>query len=122
MKKVLPDTLERFRLNHPLLQSRPGDRWGAFCVQRHDEVLRIIVNDGQSGGDRSGWEHVSVSLADRTPTWDEMCAVKDLFWDKHETVMQFHPKESKYVNLHPYTLHLWKKVGVDPELPPIDLV
>ena len=27
-----------------------------------------------------GWEHVSVSLARRCPTWEEMCMVKDIFW------------------------------------------
>ena len=26
-----------------------------------------------------GWEHVSVSLRNRCPTWDEMCLVKDIF-------------------------------------------
>ena len=26
-----------------------------------------------------GWEHVSVSLQNRCPTWDEMCRIKDIF-------------------------------------------
>ena len=29
-----------------------------------------------------GWEHVSVSLARRCPTWEEMCMVKDIFWER----------------------------------------
>src|SRR5690349_6482303 len=34
-----------------------------------------------SGGE--GWEHVSISIPseDRCPTWEEMCFVKDLFWN-----------------------------------------
>lgn len=29
-----------------------------------------------------GWDHVSVSFRNRTPTWDEMCMVKDIFLRK----------------------------------------
>ena len=64
------------------------------------------------------WEHVSVSLAERCPTWDEMCAVKAIFWRDDEAVIQFHPPESEYVNCHPHCLHLWKPVGRTIPLPP----
>lgn len=69
-----------------------------------------------------GWEHVSVSFPRRTPTWEEMCKVKDLFWNEDETVVQFHPKKSEYVNIHPYCLHLWRKKGSDAELPEKKLI
>jgi hypothetical protein len=69
-----------------------------------------------------GWEHVSVSYRRRTPTWDEMCKVKDMFWNDEETVVQYHPKKSEYKNLHPYCLHLWRKCGEDFELPPREYV
>ena len=36
-------------------------------------TLRVLFSDGL------GWDHVSVSLADRCPTWAEMCFIKDLF-------------------------------------------
>lgn len=65
-----------------------------------------------------GWEHVSVSLRNRCPTWDEMCLVKDIFWRDDECAVQFHPPKSEYVNLHPYCLHLWKKIGESFETPP----
>ena len=65
-----------------------------------------------------GWEHVSVSYRRRTPTWDEMCKVKDMFWHDDETVVQYHPKKSDYVNIHPNCLHLWRKCGEDFEQPP----
>ena len=64
-----------------------------------------------------GWEHVSVAFANRTPTWDEMSKVKDMFWHEDETVVQFHPKKSEYVNIHPYCLHLWRKKGEEYKLP-----
>ena len=37
--------------------------------------------------DEAGWEHVSVSLSGRTPTWDEMCAIKAIFWDADDCVI-----------------------------------
>lgn len=69
-----------------------------------------------------GWEHVSVSYKDRTPTWDEMCIVKDIFWNEDETVIQIHPPKKEYVNLHPHCLHLWRKKDSEPVLPPKELV
>ena len=67
------------------------------------------------------WEHVSVSYYDdlkKTPTWAEMCAVKDVFWNAEEEVHQIHPKESQYVhgvghaaNQKTNILHLWRPVG-----------
>lgn len=67
--------------------------------------LRIIASDG------AGWEHVSISLRDRCPTWDEMCWVKDLFWDECDCVMQLHPPKAEWINCHPYCLHLWRPTG-----------
>lgn len=69
-----------------------------------------------------GWEHVSVSLPgkERCPNWDEMCYIKNLCWRESETVIQYHPAKSDYVNFHPFVLHLWRPIGVDfPKPPPI---
>lgn len=85
---------------------------GAFSIPRpNGRMLWIIASDGL------GWEHVSVHVEIhisqretklQTPLWDEMCFVKDLFWDDEDVVMQLHPKKSEYVNNHPNTLHLWR--------------
>lgn len=74
--------------------------------------------------DEMGWEHVSVHPFDekRTPTWEEMCYVKDLFWEREETVIQYHPAKSRYVNIHPYTLHLWRPVNEPVPVPDLILV
>ena len=64
--------------------------------------LRIIATD------TDGWDHVSVSCADRCPTWEEMCWVKDIFFFSHEIAVQYHPSEKEYVNCHPFCLHLWR--------------
>lgn len=65
-----------------------------------------------------GWEHVSVSYPNRCPTWEEMCRVKEMFWNEDECVVQYHPPKSEYVNNHSYCLHLWRKCGEDFETPP----
>ena len=67
------------------------------------------------GADEHGWEHVSVSPHPDsiTPSWDDMCKIKDVFWDEEEAVYQVHPPKSKYVNLMTNCLHLWRpKAGV----------
>jgi hypothetical protein len=48
--------------------------------------------------------------------------VKGLFWEPDETVIQYHPAESQYVNCHPLVLHLWKPIGVVLPTPPTSLI
>lgn len=68
------------------------------------------------GFNEDGWEHVSVSpYGGKMPTWDEMCEIKDIFWEDEEEVIQIHPKKSEYVNIVDNCLHLWRKS--DMELP-----
>ena len=57
-----------------------------------------------------GWDHVSVHVVGerRCPTWEEMCWVKRRFWSGDDTVIQFHPAKADAINIHPYTLHLWR--------------
>jgi hypothetical protein len=76
------------------------------------QSLRVIASWG------AGWEHVSVSLPKRCPTWDEMKAVKEAFWPDEYPVMQLHPPKQDYVNCHPYCLHLWRPVFQIIPLPP----
>jgi hypothetical protein len=82
-----------------------------------NKPLVVICSDGM------GWEHVSVSLKiRRCPKWEEMCLIKDLFWDEEDTVIQYHPAKSKYVNCHPYVLHLWRQAGEDFPTPPSSFI
>lgn len=68
------------------------------------------------------WEHVSVSRPDRTPTWDEMCAVKAAFWSDDECVMQLHPPKADWVNNHQRCLHLWRPMATEIPRPPSMMV
>lgn len=57
-----------------------GDAWavgtnnGSFKVPSPEGPfdMAVIVSCG------GGWDHVSVSFKNRTPTWKEMCAAKDV--------------------------------------------
>lgn len=110
-------TPEKYRIKKGLFASTEADgNNGAFLIPYQSFILTVISGVGE------GWEHVSVSLPNRTPNWYEMCFIKDLFWDKEETVVQFHPPESQYVNNHENCLHLWKPIGYDIKTPPSILV
>jgi len=91
---------------------------GAFFVKsiKHKITFKVIASDGE------GWEHVSVSLPNRCPTWDEMCFIKDKFWGEKDAVIQFHPPKSESINVHPYCLHLWRSNEGQIHLPETCLV
>lgn len=110
---------------HPLY-SKSKEPFGLFWIPyANGIVLYCIVVDGD---DEIDWEHVSVSVKkqasnalihlERCPTWEEMCVVKDHFWEEEDCVVQFHPPKSEYISQHPYCLHLWRKINTNFETPP----
>lgn len=65
------------------------------------------------GTNEFGWEHVSIELyARRLPTWEEMCFIKELFWEDDEEVVQIHPRKDDYVS-ETEALHLWRPANGD---------
>ena len=88
----------------------------AVCAGKSEPPFKVIASDGGLPGQMS-WEHVSVSLPHRCPTWAEMCRIKSIFWDANDVVIQYHPAESEYVNNHNFCLHLWRPVGVELPVP-----
>lgn len=69
-----------------------------------------------------GWEHASVSTPNKTPSWDIMCRVKDIFWTGEECCVEYHPKEEDYVNTHEHCLHIWKPIDEEIPTPPSIMV
>jgi hypothetical protein len=125
MRNTVMPSLILGRLRGPLGQWSSNDSdglMGAFEIrQQGGAALRIISSGPATTPEHHGWEHVSVSCAKRTPTWDEMCFVKNLFWEPEEMVVQLHPPQSRWINQHPYVLHLWKSPQTI-ELPPRGMV
>lgn len=85
---------------------------GVFKVFINGRSFQVIASDGL------GWDHVSVSKPGRVPSWDEMCAIKDMFFGPDEWVVQYHPAEKDYVNIHMYCLHLWRPQNEKLPTPP----
>lgn len=118
--KKLSSVIEKRRVKKGAFTSseRDGNN-GVFQIVTPDRVLLNVV-----ASDQDGWEHVSVSpaRAKRCPTWEEMCFIKDQFWDEDEVVVQYHPAKADYVKCHPHTLHLWKPIGQEIPKPPAWMV
>lgn len=110
---------EKYRIRRGPLASGPDDgNNGAFMIRslKIKSTLFAIASDG------GGWEHVSVSRQKSTPSWDEMCFIKDLFWGQEDCVVQFHPPASEYVNVHQHCLHLWRPTTGEILMPPSFMV
>lgn len=113
----------QFRItNHPFLSTDESHgNNGAFKIPLEGGATAwAIASDGEL------WEHVSVHIVedekDETPVWDEMCLMKNLFWDAEDCVVQFHPPEIEYVNNHSNVLHLWRPVDLAFPRPPAKMV
>ena len=89
---------------------------GLFEIPVDNKKYTVIASNG------CGWEHVSVSNEKHIPSWKVMCKIKELFFDDEETVIQFHPPKSEYVNIHPNCLHLWRKIDAEIQTPPSKLL
>lgn len=115
MRKAPHPWIERYRIWDGHYGSKPHSLHGVF------EINGLVIMS--SGPDpKYGWEHVSVSRADRDPTWAEMNSIKDLFWDEAEVVVQYHPAKKDYINQHPHCLHLWRPMRRTMPTPPTILV
>lgn len=91
-----------------------GRDGGAFEMfyQPSGRHLGIIASIGE------GWEHISVSLQNRCPNWNEMEFVARHFFKEDEYAMQLHVPLKDHVNCHPFCLHWWRPVdGVIPAPP-----
>lgn len=125
MKEKPCEFLERHRKLHPVIGiSEKGDMFGFFEIRKPYGGLLYVISSGNRDDkyELSKFEHVSVSSPEyRMPSWDDMCFVKSLFWDDEETVIQYHPKKSEYVNININCLHLWKP-PYDLPLPPKECI
>lgn len=109
-------TLEELKNTANLLIREVGYDGGAGEIYQGGKPFASVI---WSNG--LGWEHVSVAPYNHrhTPTWDEMCRLKDMFFYDNETVVQYHPAKSDYVNKMPNCLHLWKPTKEVLPTPPV---
>lgn len=98
-----------------LILLRDGIDGGAGEIWRAGKRYGTVI--WSNGG---GWEHVSICPYKHsyTPAWDDMCALKDMFFLPEEVVIQYHPAKSEYVNNMPNCLHLWRPLEEPLPVPP----
>lgn len=115
--------LNRFRLDAKSAHGSPYD-WngdatcGMFELFSPADLANLRIIASSSGG----WDHVSVSRADRCPSWEEMEHVKRKFFKDDEVAMQLHVPASEHVNCHPNCLHLWRSQKEPIPRPPFWMV
>lgn len=99
---------------------------GAFEIKHSDGYMLFCIADDGRQEIESKWEHVSCSKSYGTrvtiPSWNDMCIIKNLFWDEEDCVVQYHPAKKDYINLNPYVLHLWRPCDLEFPKPPKILV
>lgn len=110
------DELNEYRRPHPLSREKGDSSHGCFVVPykktKKVAILRIVASGSE------GWDHVSISLENRCPTWEEMDFVKRLFFKPDEVAIQYHVPVEDHISLHPYCLHLWRPHRVAIQMPP----
>ena len=93
---------------------------GAFIVRHRDKRFKAIVGLGD------GWEHVSVSQYSknpkRVPNYQEMKAIKRVFFREDEWAVEYHPSVSEYKSVNPWVLHIWRPTDVELPIPPSYMV
>ena len=90
------------------VEEKHWHRHGVFFlpIETHEcGTLKVLASSGE------GWDHVSVSLPDRCPTWNEMEIVAQAFFKPYEVAMQLHVPATDHVNHHPFCLHWWRPQG-----------
>ena len=115
----LDPRMEQWRIRDGEYASVSNVPYGAFRIP--GPIGRELVVMADNGADHvtEGWEHVSVSLATRTPNWQEMTFVKGLCWSDDDTIVQFHPRKADHINVHDFCLHMWRPPGTFPTPPKI---
>lgn len=109
----------RERATARALWGHPGDHsCGMFFIPSPTDraPLKVVASSGE------GWDHVSVSRANRCPNWPEMEHVKRLCFLDDEAAMQLHVPPADHISFHPYCLHLWRPHTLEIPRPPAWMV
>lgn len=95
-----------------------GDGFRGYIRAPRGWEASIVVSNG------AGWEHISIAPMKKhiVPTWEDMCWLKDEFFNENEAVIEIHPAKSDYVNNMSNCLHLWRCSYKEMVLPPSCLV
>jgi len=139
-KNRLTDITKKLMINGTL----PKSTAGAFAIKLKSGAIAYVLACAKKGYIQGEiWDHVKVKVADipkgvewwkseellpyikntkRCARWEEMCEIKEGFWEDEDTVFQIHPPKSQYVNLEEFALHLWRPIISKNRIPPVEYV
>ena len=111
-------TLQEIKDSKKVLVGRIGADGGSGEIHMSQWSGTVVWSYG------GGWEHVSVAPYKKriTPSWEDMCKIKDIFFRDDECVVQYHPPKSEYVNFVENCLHLWRPINQELTAPPSIMV
>lgn len=66
-----------------------------------------VIETVNREADERRWHHVSLSRRTRLPSYEDIQLVRRLFIGADAECYQVFPPASRYVNRHPFCLHLW---------------
>lgn len=96
---------------------------GAFKLPTiNEEASLLVVATAGVPSVIGDWDHVSVSLPNQCPTWEEMDMVKREFFAPNETAMQLHVPVDEHISFHAFCLHLWRPCWMELPRPPANTV
>jgi hypothetical protein len=112
--KTLIAMTEKHKNMHVLEKGEDGFAFG-WQVSHHRKILVMVGIGG-------GWDHVSVSHRDKTPTYQEMKKVKRWCFKPTEWVVEYHPPSSDYISINDNVLHMWLPQEELLPTPPMEMV
>ena len=100
---------------YPLLPNSLPPHWrevernldGAKYIGKRPMGVMSVIVSGAVERDGNRWLHVSCARPDRLPTWDDLTFVKATWIGPDRYALQVFPPVTRYVNIHPFCLHLW---------------
>lgn len=100
------DAYNEYRIIHPFFPEEIGDEHNGFFF------MNILGRNFYIGASVSsdGLQHVSVSAPGEgriVPTYEEICEIRNKFFEPSEPVIHFFHSDSKDINLNEKCLHLW---------------
>lgn len=110
--KTMDDIIKLPRLQLERIGDDGGMGWAHLASSKKPYPAAVVFSWG------GGWEHVSVSFKNRTPTWEEMAEIKQMFFYPNEVAVEYHPAQADYVNQMPYCLHIWRSLNQPMPTPP----
>jgi hypothetical protein len=88
---------------------------GRWVRKGHDPLRAMLSVDlfdgvGSPHAEAGHWLHLSVSRANRLPSWADLVLVRDEFGFADRVFVQLLPPASAWLNAHSYVLHLFHRL------------